>query len=131
MHSARAALRHLRPVWLYHVFPHSARYITNVHGSLCSVHYSGQILMKFQLYRQKYSDIKFNVNPFSGNRFVPFGRTDILSDMTKLIVAFRKHAFRPHSAFICYVWFSEQTAVISLHSMNILAFIKETVYCAV
>jgi hypothetical protein len=58
--------------------------------------------------------------------------------MTKLIVAFRKHAnapnkppFCPHSAFICYVRSSEQTAIISLHSTNILAFINETVYCAV
>jgi hypothetical protein len=44
--------------------------------------------------------------------------------MTKLIVVFCKHKFRPHSAFICYVWFSKQTAVISLHSMNILVFYK-------
>jgi len=32
--------------------------------------------MKLQIYQQKYSDTKFNENPFSGNRFVPFGRTD-------------------------------------------------------
>jgi hypothetical protein len=64
--------------------------------------------------------------------------SDGLTDMMKLIVAFRKHAnapkkptFCPHSAFVCYVWFTEQTAVISLYSMNILAFKTETVYCAV
>ena len=35
--------------------------------------------------------------------------------------------------FICFVWISEQTAIISLHSINWLVFVTETecVYCAV
>jgi len=39
-----------------------------------------------------------------------------------------------HTAvFMCFVWISEQTAIISLYSINWLAFITETkcVYCAV
>ena len=43
------------------------------------------------------------------------------TDMTKLIVAFRNFSnspknstFRPHSLFVCFVWISEQTAIISL-----------------
>jgi hypothetical protein len=34
---------------------------------------------------------------------------------------------------MCFVWISEQTAIISLHSINLLVFITETecVYCAV
>jgi hypothetical protein len=41
--------------------------------------------------------------------------------------------FRPHSVFMCFVWISEQTAIISLYSINWLVFITETkcVYCAV
>jgi len=29
---------------------------------------------------EKFSDIKFHENPFSGNRVVPYGRTDTLTD---------------------------------------------------
>jgi len=34
---------------------------------------------------------------------------------------------------MCFVWISEQTAIISLHSINCLVFVTETgcVYCAV
>ena len=41
--------------------------------------------------------------------------------------------FCPHSVFMCSVWIWEQTAIISLYSINWLVFITETdcVYCAV
>jgi hypothetical protein len=41
--------------------------------------------------------------------------------------------FCPHCVFMCFVWISEQTAIISLYSINWLVFITETysVYCAV
>jgi len=41
--------------------------------------------------------------------------------------------FCPHSVFMCFVWISEQTAIISLYSINWLVCITETqcVYCAV
>ena len=41
--------------------------------------------------------------------------------------------FCPHSVFMCFVWVSEQTAIISLYNINWLVFITETecVYCAV
>ena len=41
--------------------------------------------------------------------------------------------FCPHRVFICFVWFSEQTAIISLYNINWLVFITETecFYCAV
>ena len=48
--------------------------------------------MKFELPGQifeKYSNIKFRVNPWSESRIVPCGRTDGRSDMTNLIVVFR------------------------------------------
>ena len=39
----------------------------------------------------------------------------------------------PHRVLMCFVWLSEQTAIISLYSINWLVFITETecVYCAV
>ena len=41
--------------------------------------------------------------------------------------------FCPHSVFMCFVWIWQQTAIISLYSVNWLVFITETecVYCAV
>ena len=41
--------------------------------------------------------------------------------------------FCPHTIFMYFVWISEQTAIISLYSINWLVFIAETecVYCAV
>jgi len=48
-------------------------------------------------------------------------------------VKFRKSTFCPHNVFMCFVWISEQTAIISLYSTDWLVFITETecVYCAV
>jgi hypothetical protein len=41
--------------------------------------------------------------------------------------------FYPHTVFMCFVWISEQTAIISLYSINWLVCITEmeSVYCAV
>jgi hypothetical protein len=46
---------------------------------------------------------------------------------------FTKSTFCPHSVFMCFVWISEQTAIISLYSINWLVFVTETrsIYCAV
>ena len=40
--------------------------------------------------------------------------------------------FSPHSLFLCFMWISEQTAIISLYNINWLVFVTETesVYCA-
>jgi len=37
--------------------------------------------------------------------------------------------FCPHSVFMCFVWIWEQTAIISLYSINWLGFITETEVC--
>ena len=41
--------------------------------------------------------------------------------------------FCPHSVFMCFVWIWEQTAIISLYSIDWLVFVTETEcdYCAV
>ena len=48
-------------------------------------------------------------------------------------LTFTNSTFCPHSVFMCFVWIWEQTAIISLYSINWLVFITETecVYCAV
>jgi hypothetical protein len=49
------------------------------------------------------------------------------------VLTFTNSAFCPHSVFMCFVWIWEQTAIISLYSINWLIFITKTecVYCAV
>ena len=48
-------------------------------------------------------------------------------------LTFTNSTFCPHSVFMCFVWISEQTAIISLYNINWLVCITETecVYCAV
>jgi len=78
-----------------------------------NIRYSYQIPMKLKLCRQifqKYSNIKFNENPFSGSRVLHAdGRTD-RRDVTVLRVAFSNFAYVPKnptffesSGFVCIV----------------------------
>ena len=48
-------------------------------------------------------------------------------------LTFNNSTFCPHTVFMCFVWISEQTAIISLYNINWLVFITklESVYCAV
>jgi len=48
-------------------------------------------------------------------------------------LTFTNSTFCPHTAFMCFVWIWEQTAIISLYNINWLVLIAETecVYCAV
>ena len=48
-------------------------------------------------------------------------------------VTFTNSTFWPQSVFMCFMWISEQTAIISLYNINWLVFITEMVcvYCAV
>jgi len=41
-------------------------------------------------------------------------------------LTFSNSTFFPHSVFMCFVWIWEQTAIISLYSLNWLVFIIET-----
>jgi hypothetical protein len=48
-------------------------------------------------------------------------------------LTFTNPTFCPHNIFMCFIWISEQTAIISLYSINWLVCITETenVYCSV
>ena len=48
-------------------------------------------------------------------------------------LTFSNSTFCPQNVFICFVWISEQTAIISLYNINWLVFVTdlECVYCAV
>jgi len=64
-----------------------------------SIRYSCLILMKLAFFGQifeKFGNIKFNENPFSGSRVFTDGRTD----MTKLIVALRNFLTRLKARFV-------------------------------
>ena len=43
---------------------------------------------------------------------------------------FNNSTFCPHTVFMCFIWISEQTAIISLYSINWLVFTIETVFPA-
>jgi hypothetical protein len=75
-----------------------------------SARYSCQILIKIGLSQQifeQYSDTKFNLNPSSGSRVIPYVQMGGRTDMTKLIVAFRNFANAPkillsaHTRYLC------------------------------
>ena len=51
-------------------------------------------------------------------------RTVVIICTTSL--TFNNSTFYPHTVFMCFVWISEQTAIISLYSINWLVFITET-----
>jgi hypothetical protein len=53
--------------------------------------------------------------------------------LNSLDLTFNSYTFCPHSVSMCFVWISEQTAIISLYSINCLVFVNEMncVYCAV
>ena len=40
-------------------------------------------------------------------------------------LTFNNSTFYPHSVFMCFVWISEQTAIISLYNINWLVFITQ------
>jgi hypothetical protein len=97
--------------------------------------------MKLEFCRQifeKYSNIVKKCFQWEPSCFML--KTDGQTDTKKPIAAFRNFGngiknstFCPHSVFMCFVWISEQTAIISLCNINWLVFITETecVYCAV
>jgi len=45
-------------------------------------------------------------------------------------LTFNNSTFCPHSVFMCFVWIWEQTATISLYSINWLVFVTETEFTA-
>ena len=62
-----------------------------------------------------------------------YSGTSLLVTIRTASLTFSNSTFCPHSVFMCFVWISKQTAVISLYSINRLVCITETesVYCAV
>ena len=63
-------------------------------------------------------------------------RINLLKSKTYFMYHQLKHSgilCSAHNVFMCFVWISEQTAIISLYSINLSVFITEaeSVYCAV
>jgi len=57
----------------------------------------------------------------------------VITIYTPQTLRLRNSTFCPHIVFMCFVWISEQTVIISPNSINLLVFITETecVYCTV
>ena len=89
--------------------PHSGHYMYRTVVTICTAHWSLYI-------------------PHSGHYIY---RTVVAICTT--ILTLTNSTFCPHTVFMCFMWISEQTAVISLCSINWLVCIAETesVYCAV
>jgi hypothetical protein len=77
--------RHIQDLWCVWALRTRTRYSCQF---LMNLEFSGQIF-------QKHSIIKSRENPSSGSRVVPFGWTDRLTDMRKLIIDFRNFANSP------------------------------------
>ena len=60
-----------------------------------------------------------SINLLKPNTYITYHHTEILCSA--------------HNAFMCFAWMSEQTAIISLYSIDLSVFITEaeSVYCAV
>ena len=65
------------------------------------------------------------IRPVGAELFHADRRTDTQTGMTKLRVAsrnffnaYKNPTFCPQIVFMCFVWISEQTAIISLYSIN-------------
>jgi hypothetical protein len=69
--------------------------------------------------------------PLHFSRASPCAITFHLDSTTSL--TFTNSPFCPHGVFMCFMWITEQTAIVSLYSINWSVFITETecVYCAV
>jgi len=66
-----------------------------------------------------------NILPVGAELLQVDGQTDRQTNMAKIKVAFcnfanepKNSTFCPHTEFMCSVWISEQTAIISLHNIN-------------
>ena len=70
--------------------------------------------------------------PVGAELFSAYGRTDRLTDMVKLIVAFRNFVNAPKNQRILST-FQQYTVIVSLHSIDWLVFLIEAhcVFCEV
>ena len=117
--------------WSLYV-PHSGHYMYRTVVTICtaqrslSVSHSGHYMYR----------IVVTICTAQWSLYVPHNghymyRTVVTICTTSL--TFNNSTFCPHSVFMCFVWTSEQTTIISLYNINWLVFITETecVYCAV
>jgi hypothetical protein len=83
----------------------------------------------FPLLRHKYGSYQLGIIRISGLHNV---QTPISPSKAQWLLyvppglTFSNSTFCPHSVLTCFVWISEQSAIISLYSVNWLVFITET-----
>jgi len=117
--------------WSLYV-PHSGQYMYRTVVTLCTAQWSlYEPYSGHSMYRTAVTicTVQWSLYvPHSGHYMY---RTVVTICTTSL--TFNNSTFCPHSVFMCFVWIWEQTAIISLYSINWLVCITETVcvYCAV
>jgi hypothetical protein len=67
--------------------------------------------------------------PHEASRGLPGTYRTVVTIRTTSLT-FTNSTFCPHTVFMCFVWISEQTAIISLYSINWLVFITDAVFTA-
>jgi len=59
---------------------------------------------------------KYIITNTQNSKFMPYDSIKI--PLYTPVATFTNSTFCPHSVFMCFVWISEQTAIISLYSIN-------------
>jgi hypothetical protein len=99
------------------------------HIKLSNMTYSGLIYSGLCTGRTGIRFLVSNFNPLKPSGHYMY-RTVVTICTTSLTL--QNSTFCPHSVFMCFVWISEQTAIISLFSINwLVCIIEEWVYCSV
>jgi hypothetical protein len=118
-------------LWSIYV-PHSGHYMYRTVVTICTAHWSLYVPpIGHNMYRTVFTMFTAQWSlyvPYSGHYMYRPVVTMCTTNLT-----FNNSTFCPHTVFMCFVWISEQTAIISLYNINWLVCITETecVYCAV
>ena len=112
---------------LHHIRRHVAgRHVpTGNNGQLCGAQH---FRCKYYFTDTKTGDTHTNTEVESNWSKIKLTQLTLQSPVVTICTAsltFNNSTFWPHTVFMCFVWISEQTAIISLFSINWLVFITE------
>jgi len=120
--------------------PHSGNYMYRTVVTICTAQWSTYVPHNFHyMYRTAVTICTAQCSPYVPHSVHYMYRTVFTHYMYRTVVTicttsltFNNSTFCPHNVFMCFV-ISEQTAIISLYSIDWLICITETVcvYCAV
>jgi len=109
--------------WSLYV-PHSGHYMHRTVVTICTVQWSLYVPHSgHYMYRQGHYmyGIVVAICTTQWSLYVPHSGHYIYRPVVTICttsLTFNNSTFCPHSVFVCFVWISEQTAIISLYSIN-------------